>query len=248
LISLTRRLEGVQALLELLLRLLLTNLLRLLLTNLLRLLLRSGSRLLSLRLNCRTLLLESGLEVLLPLCWLLGLRTLLLLRLSLLDPSIITNNKLILRVHALQLHLGGNGSKSSVSRKARDLLPHAVDRPHLGNPVIRSPIKGGLAPAGQHLLGGSVPHAARRPGTPVTSVTGLPEISVADWVGLPGAILAAQRVNVSSCPAVESAPLVQETLRTVSGDAGTQAGNLFINPGLVFNTPRYISPRAILLT
>lgn len=119
--------------------------------------------------------------------------------------------------------------------------------PALGLLILGFPLTGFWSRS-QDGLSRPVPGAAERSRAGIAPVTDFPQISCAGWIGFPGSVLRAVRVDVSTDWTVKPASVVHEAFRAISGDPGTKAGNLNLHTGLVLDAPRNVCPSAILLT
>ena len=86
--------------------------------------------------------------------------------------------------------LGVNDSNVDVPGEGWDCLPLSIVGNNLGN----SPITGSVSV--QDCLSSSISGASNRARAAVTAVSGLPEVTIAGRIGLPGPVHCAERVYI----------------------------------------------------
>jgi len=138
--------------------------------------------------------------------------------------------------------LGFQSANVNISSKAWNRFPFSVVGDDLGN----SPVTGSVS--AQDGLSRPVPCSSNRSRASIAAVLGLSQVTLTGGVRLPGTIKGAERINVRAGDTIKSASLIEETLCTITRDAGTCAGNLFVYTRVVFDATGNIRPGSILLT
>jgi len=129
-----------------------------------------------------------------------------------------------------------------VTSKARHTLPGPAVCDHLGYSSVTDLV------LVENCLRSPIPSSSLGSWTPVTSILGVPQISLTRGVGSPGAVRSTQRVNIFSSHTVEPASPIEETCPTISWNSRTETRYLFLYPWVMFYTPWDVCPSTIILT
>jgi len=137
--------------------------------------------------------------------------------------------------------LSVNNSNIDVAGKGGNRLPLSI----VGNDLGNSPVTGGVPVL--DCLRSSISGGSDWAWAAVTAISGLPAVTVAGGIGLPGPVHCAQRVDILSSGAVKSTSCIQESLGAVTWDGGAGPRDLFVHSWIMFNTAGDVCPGPVIL-
>jgi len=138
--------------------------------------------------------------------------------------------------------LGFKSSNVDISSKARNRFSFSI----VGDDLWDSSITGSVSC--QDGLSSSVSGSSSRSRTSIATISRFSQVALTCWVRLPCAIKRAEGINIRAVDTIKSASMIEETLCTISRDAGACSGNLFVHARIVLDASGNIRPGSILLT